>query len=71
MHLSARSVGDALLLDVEDDGLGFPSNAGAGVGLSQLATAHRVDSMAARGQLVVEALARGTRVRMTIPLQPV
>ena len=36
VHLTARSVGDALLLDVEDDGLGFPSNAGGGVGLTNL-----------------------------------
>ena len=69
VHLTARSSGDALLLDVEDDGLGFPPNAAGGVGLSNLR--ERIASIyGGRGQLVVEALARGTRVRMTIPLQP-
>ncbi len=69
VHLTARSSGDALLLDVEDDGLGFPPNAAGGVGLSNLR--ERIASIyGGRGQLVVETLARGTRVRMTIPLQP-
>ncbi len=67
VQLVARLDGDALLVDVEDDGLGFPSNAGGGVGLTNLR--ERIASLyGERGQLVVEALARGTRVRMTIPL---
>ncbi|HKO67083.1 MAG TPA: sensor histidine kinase [Burkholderiaceae bacterium] len=67
VHLTARSSGDALLLDVEDDGLGFPADASGGVGLTNLR--ERIESLyGARGQLVVEALARGTRVRMMIPL---
>ena len=67
VHLTARSTGDALQLDVEDDGLGFESDAGGGVGLANLRD--RIASLyGERGQLVVEPLARGTRVRMTIPL---
>ncbi len=67
VHLTARLAGGALQLDVDDDGLGFPSNAGGGVGLANLR--QRIASLYGdRGQLVVEALARGTRVRMTIPM---
>jgi signal transduction histidine kinase len=70
VRLSARSDGDSLLLEVEDDGLGFPSNPGVGVGLANLR--QRIASTyGARGQLVVEALARGTRARTTLPLQSV
>jgi LytS/YehU family sensor histidine kinase len=67
VNLIARSTGGALQLDVEDDGLGFSSDVGGGVGLTNLRD--RIASLyGERGQLAVEALARGTRVRMTIPL---
>jgi len=70
VHLTARSDGESLFLDVEDDGLGFPSNPGAGVGLANLR--QRIASTyGTRGQLDVEALARGTRIRITIPLQSI
>ena len=67
VRLIARSTDGALQLDVEDDGLGFSSPAGGGVGLANLR-----DRMASlygeKARLVVEELARGTRVRLTIPL---
>ena len=67
VQLTARSSNGVLLLDVEDDGLGFSANAGDGVGLNNLR--ERIESLyGGRGQLVVQALPRGTRVRMTIPL---
>jgi sensor histidine kinase YesM len=67
VHLSARTEGGALQLDVEDDGLGFSLHPGAGVGLANLRD--RISSLyGARARLVIEELARGTRVRMTIPL---
>jgi sensor histidine kinase YesM len=68
VHLSARTEGDSLLLEVEDDGLGFPSSPGAGVGLANLR--ERIASTyGSRGQVVIEALPRGTRCRIKIPLQ--
>src|SRR4029453_7042662 len=68
VHLTARSTDGVLQLDVEDDGLGFPLHVGGGVGLTNLR--QRIASLYGdRGQLAVETLARGTRVRMTIPLQ--
>ncbi|HVG05371.1 MAG TPA: histidine kinase [Burkholderiaceae bacterium] len=68
VHLTARLDGGALQLDVEDDGLGFATNAGGGVGLANLR--ERIASLYGnRGHLVVEALARGTRIRMTIPFE--
>ncbi len=67
VHLSARTADGALQLDVEDDGLGFSPHPGAGVGLANLRD--RISSLyGARARLVIEELARGTRVRMTIPL---
>jgi two-component sensor histidine kinase len=67
VHLSARAADGALQLDVEDDGLGFSPHPGAGVGLANLRD--RISSLyGARARLVIEELARGTRVRMTIPL---
>ncbi len=67
VHLIARAANGALQLDVEDDGLGFPPSAGGGVGLANLRA--RIASMyGENARLVVEELARGTRVRMTIPL---
>lgn len=67
VHLSARTADGALQLDVEDDGLGFSPHPGAGVGLANLRD--RIASLyGARARLVIEELARGTRVRMTIPL---
>ncbi len=67
VHLSARVSDGSLQLDVEDDGLGFSANVGNGVGLENLR--ERIASLyGERGQLVVESLACGTRVRMTIPL---
>ena len=67
VHLSARTEDGALQLDVEDDGLGFSPHPGAGVGLANLRD--RISSLyGARARLVIEELARGTRVRMTIPL---
>jgi len=67
VRLSARAADGALQLDVEDDGLGFSLRAGTGVGLSNLRD--RMTSLyGAKARLVVEELARGTRVRMTIPL---
>ncbi len=69
VHIIARSAGGALQLDVEDDGLGFPSHTGNGVGLANLR-----DRMASlygdKARLAVEELARGTRVRVTLPLEP-
>ena len=67
VHLSARTADGALQLDVEDDGLGFSPHPGAGVGLANLRD--RISSLSgARARLVIEELARGTRVRMTSPL---
>ncbi len=67
VRLSARAADGALQLDVEDDGLGFSARAGSGVGLTNLRD--RMTSLyGAKARLVVEELARGTRVRMTIPL---
>jgi len=67
VHLSARTADGTLQLDVEDDGLGFSPHPGAGVGLANLRD--RISSLyGARARLVIEELARGTRVRMTIPL---
>jgi len=67
VRLSARATDGALQLDVEDDGLGFSPRAGSGVGLTNLR--ERMTSIyGAKARLVVEELARGTRVRMTIPL---
>ncbi|MGZ9074978.1 MAG: sensor histidine kinase [Burkholderiaceae bacterium] len=67
VRLSARAADGALLLDVEDDGLGFSPRAVTGVGLTNLRD--RMTSLyGAKARLVVEELARGTRVRMTIPL---
>jgi two-component sensor histidine kinase len=67
VRLSARATDGALQLDVEDDGLGFSPRAGSGVGLTNLR--ERMTSLyGAKARLVVEELARGTRVRMTIPL---
>lgn len=67
VRLSARTAGGALQLDVEDDGLGFSPHSGTGVGLTNLRD--RMTSLyGAKARLVVEELARGTRVRMTIPL---
>jgi hypothetical protein len=67
VHLTARTADGALQLDVEDDGLGFSPHPGAGVGLANLRD--RISSLyGARARLVIEELARGTRVRMTIPL---
>lgn len=67
VHLSARAADGALQLDVEDDGLGFSPHPGAGVGLANLRD--RISSLyGAKARLVIEELARGTRVRMTIPL---
>lgn len=67
VHLIARTANGALQLDVEDDGLGFSPHPGTGVGLTNLRD--RISSLyGARARLVIEELARGTRVRMTIPL---
>ncbi|HYM48055.1 MAG TPA: sensor histidine kinase [Burkholderiaceae bacterium] len=67
VHLIARTADGALQLDVEDDGMGFSPQAGAGVGLANLR--ERMSSLyGGKARLVVEELARGTRVRMTIPL---
>ena len=67
VRLRARAADGALQLDVEDDGLGFSPRAGTGVGLTNLRD--RMTSLyGAKARLVVEELARGTRVRMTIPL---
>lgn len=67
VRLSARKAGGVLLLDVEDDGLGFSAQPGAGVGLANLR--HRIASMYGdQARLVVQELAPGTRVRMTLPL---
>ncbi len=70
VHLIARTANGALQLDVEDDGLGFSPQSGAGVGLANLR--ERMASLyGSNARLVVEELARGTRVRMTIPLPQV
>ena len=67
VRVTARSADGALELDVEDDGLGFSPHAGTGVGLANLR--ERMTSLyGANARLVVQELARGTRVRMTIPL---
>jgi sensor histidine kinase YesM len=67
VHLSARTADGALQLDVEDDGMGFSPHSGTGVGLTNLRD--RMSSLyGEKARLVVEELARGTRVRMTIPL---
>ena len=67
VRLRARAADGALQLDVEDDGLGFSPRTGTGVGLTNLRD--RMTSLyGAKARLVVEELAHGTRVRMTIPL---
>jgi len=67
VHLIARASDGSLQLDVEDDGLGFTPQSSGGVGLSNLR--ERMTSLYGdKAKLVVQELARGTRVTMTIPL---
>ncbi len=69
VRIVARSAGGALQLDVEDDGLGFSPRTGNGVGLANLR--ERMASLYGdKARLAVEELARGTRVRVTLPLEP-
>ena len=67
VSVTACAKDDALQVDVEDDGLGF-SSSGGGVGLSNLRD-RMMSLYGDRGQLAVEALPRGTRVKITIPLE--
>ena len=65
--VTAQTTKDALHLAVEDDGLGFSSVGSAGVGLTNLRD--RIASLyGERAHLAVEALPRGTRVKLTLPL---
>jgi len=67
VHLIARASSGSLQLDVEDDGLGFTPHSSGGVGLSNLR--ERMASLyGEKAKLVVQELARGTRVTITIPL---
>jgi len=67
VRVVARAANGSLQLDVEDDGLGFKPQSTAGVGLSNLR--ERMASLyGEKAKLVVQELARGTRVTMTIPL---
>ncbi|MEP6608471.1 MAG: sensor histidine kinase [Burkholderiaceae bacterium] len=67
VRLVARAADGTLQLDVEDDGLGFTPQSGAGVGLSNLRD--RMFSLyGEKARLVVEELGCGTRVRVTMPL---
>lgn len=66
MRLVARSWGGTVLLDVEDDGLGFAPNAVGGVGLANLRE-RLASNYGDRARLVIEEFGRGTRVRLTIP----
>jgi signal transduction histidine kinase len=69
VRLVARNSGGVLQLDVEDDGLGFAPASASGVGLTNLRD--RLRSLYGdRARLVIEELARGTRVRLTIPQEP-
>jgi sensor histidine kinase YesM len=69
VRLVARNSGGVLQLDVEDDGLGFAPASASGVGLTNLRD--RLRSLYGdRARLVIDELARGTRVRLTIPQEP-
>lgn len=59
------SVNGALQLDVADDGIGLVPGQQAGVGI----TAMRERAAELGGTLVVEGLARGTRVRARLPVE--
>ncbi len=66
VRLVARGADGALQLDVEDDGLGFSPSSASGVGLSNLRD--RLASLyGEQARLVIEEIAGGTRVRLTIP----
>ncbi len=66
VRLVARGADGALQLDVEDDGLGFSPTSASGVGLSNLRD--RLASLyGEQARLVIEEIAGGTRVRLTIP----
>lgn len=66
LRLVARGANGALQLDVEDDGLGFSPTSASGVGLSNLRD--RLASLyGEQARLVIEEIAGGTRVRLTIP----
>jgi sensor histidine kinase YesM len=69
VRLVARDAAGALQLDVEDDGLGFSPSSASGVGLANLR--ERLASLyGERARLVIEEIAGGTRVRLTIPQEP-
>jgi two-component sensor histidine kinase len=62
--------GGRLVLDVEDDGLGFGDAAGGGVGLANLR--ERLAAMfGGAARVAVEDRRPGTRVRLTLPLEAV
>jgi sensor histidine kinase YesM len=68
VRLAARSASGALQLEVEDDGLGFAPRDESGVGLSNLR--ERLASLYGnRASVAIEELTRGTRVRVTLPLE--
>jgi sensor histidine kinase YesM len=68
VSVRARAVDGALQVDVEDDGLGFDDQKGAGVGLANLRERLRA-AYGERARVAVSDRAPGTRVSFTIPLE--
>jgi sensor histidine kinase YesM len=67
--IRVRSEGALLLVEVEDDGLGFAPSAGSGLGLTNLR--ERLAALyEGRARMTIESLAHGTRVRVALPLSP-
>ena len=68
VQVRARGNGQELVVEVEDDGLGFAPRAGIGVGLGNLRD-RLASSYGTAARLVVEEAGPGTRVRLTLPLE--
>ena len=66
--VAARRTSDGIEVIVEDDGLGFSNNAGAGVGLGNVRE-RLAGLFGERARLTIEERTPGTRVRVTLPAE--
>jgi sensor histidine kinase YesM len=66
--IAARRTGDSVEVIIDDDGLGFSDNAGAGVGLANVR--ERLAGLyGERARLAIEERTPGTRIRVTLPAE--
>ncbi len=68
VQVRAQASGGELTIEVADDGVGFPAQAGSGVGLANVRDRLR-SQYGNAARFAVEDASPGTRVRLSVPLQ--